>query len=290
MSLLDRRDGIRVKNLDGVHSLFPHIKPLRCDSDVYINQTFDVTSLVKYLEKIKQKDKDSKLTYFHLFSTAIAKLIYNRPLLNRFVMNKSYYDRNEVKLSFVAKTEFTDTAEESLAVIKVDGYDNLNVISQKIAGVVKTIRSDSKRNSTDSTVNIVGKLPKILKTIVWEAVTFLDHHDLLPDSMTDNSIYHSTVLLSNLGSIKCNSIYHNLTNFGTCSILITIGQIRKEQFLNEKGKLEQKDVCDFGINMDERIADGYYFVKSLKYLEYLFNNPELLEGNANDKIDFNKDN
>ena len=206
MSLLDRRDGIRVKNLDGVHSLFPHIKPLRCDSDVYINQTFDVTSLVKYLEKIKQKDKDSKLTYFHLFSTAIAKLIYNRPLLNRFVMNKSYYDRNEVKLSFVAKTEFTDTAEESLAVIKVDGYDNLNVISQKIAGVVKTIRSDSKRNSTDSTVNIVGKLPKILKTIVWEAVTFLDHHDLLPDSMTDNSIYHSTVLLSNLGSIKCNSI------------------------------------------------------------------------------------
>ena len=40
------------------------------------------------------------------------------------------------------------------------------------------------------------------------------------------------------------------------------------------------------MNMDERIADGYYFAKSLKMFEYIINNPELLEERADAKIDY----
>ena len=40
----------------------------------------------------------------------------------------------------------------------------------------------------------------------------------------------------------------------------------------------------FGINFDERIADGYYFAKSLKLIQYIFDNPELLEENIENKI------
>ena len=281
MSLFDRHDGKRVKGLDGVHSLMPHLKPHRCDADVYINQKFDVTNLVEYYAA----NKDKEITYFHLFATAIAKLVYNRPLLNRFIINKHYYDRNNVTLSFVAKTEFNDDAKESLTVLSVVPNDNLNTISTKIKSDVKAIRSDQSHDTTNDTIDIVGKLPKFLKAIVWQAIKFLDNHDLLPESLTKNSIYHATVLLSNLGSIKCGSIYHNLTDFGTNSILVTIGEIKEEITINEKGKKEKRFFCDFGINTDERIADGYYFVKSLKYIEYLFNNPKLLEGAANDKVD-----
>ena len=47
---MNRRDGIRVKNLDAMHVLMPYIKPNRCDSDVFINQLLDVTELVKYMD------------------------------------------------------------------------------------------------------------------------------------------------------------------------------------------------------------------------------------------------
>ena len=39
-------------------------------------------------------------------------------------------------------------------------------------------------------------------------------------------------------------------------------------------------MCDFGINVDERIADGFYFAKSLNLLQYIFDNPELLDEKA----------
>ena len=112
----------------------------------------------------------------------------------------------------------------------------------------------------------------------------LDRHDLLPESLTGNLIYYSTVLMSNLGSIGCGSVYHHLTDFGTNSIVLTIGEIKKEPYVTDEGKVEIHDFCDFGITLDERIADGFYFAKSVKLLEYILNHPELLEENINEKI------
>ena len=34
---------------------------------------------------------------------------------------------------------------------------------------------------------------------------------------------------------------------------------------------------DIGATLDERIADGFYFVRSLKLVKHIFANPELLE-------------
>ena len=52
-----------------------------------------------------------------------------------------------------------------------------------------------------------------------------------------------------------------------------------------KRKKEIRKICEFGFNLDERIADGFYFAKSLKLLQYIYDNPELLEGAANEKIE-----
>lgn len=278
----DRKDGKLVRNLDGMHGLMTYVKPSRADSDVYINQKIDVTNLVKYYEKNRKKDDNIKLTYFHLFCTAFAKTVYNRPLLNRFIINKRFYDRKHIKLAFVAKREFTDDSEENMSVITVENQDNLETLKQKISGQVKNIRS-SKMNSADKFMDTIGKLPGFLKKIVMGIIKFADNHDLIPESLTCNSIYHASVLVSNLGSIKCGAIYHNLTDFGTNSILITIGEIKDEPVVID-GKVEIRKMCEFGTNLDERIADGYYFVKSLKVFEYILQNPELLNDPINTEI------
>ena len=282
----NRKDGKRVKNLDGMHGLITHIKPYRADSDVYINTKIDVTEMVKYVEKLKKTKEYEHLTYFHVFSTAIAKLVYNRPLLNRFVINRRYYDRNFVNLSFVAKREFTDTSEENFSSLIIEKDDNLKTISDKISGKVKSVRQ-SKLNSADDFMDKVGKLPVGLLRIICSLLKFADNHDLIPQSLTKNSIYHSSVIMTNLGSINCGSIYHNLTDFGTNSILIAIGKITEEPMV-VNGKIEIRKVCDFGINLDERIADGFYFTKSLEYFRYVLEHPELLEENANVAIDIKK--
>ena len=52
---MNRRDGIKVKDLDGMHSLMLEIMPKRCDSDVYISAKIDVTNLVDYVNKLKNE-------------------------------------------------------------------------------------------------------------------------------------------------------------------------------------------------------------------------------------------
>ncbi len=279
----DRRDGVKVRNIDGMHKFMLRFSPTRCEAEVYINHKIDVTNLVKYMEKKKKENPENRFTYFHAFSTAIAKTIYNRPLLNRFVINDNYYDRNEITLSFVAKVEFTDQSKENLTVLKIDKQDNINTINQKISGAVKNVRSN-KDNSTDAAATLLGKLPNWLFKMVVGIFKILDRHDMLPKSLTGNLVYYSTVLMSNLGSIGCGSVYHHLTDFGTNSIVVTIGEIKKEPVVSDSGKVEIRDVCEFGITLDERIADGFYFAKSVKLLEYILNNPELLEENASEKI------
>lgn len=280
----DRRDGIRVKNLDGMHVMLPHLKPNRCNSDIYINQKIDVTEMVKYMDKLKKKHSDKKITYFHLFSMAIAKVIYNKPLLNRFIINRKYYDRNSVSLGFVAKVSFDDDAKECFLTVDIPAKTNVFKISYVFNEAVSRVRNN-KQNKTDNLIDLVGRLPNFLIKIIMKLFKLLDNYDLLPKSLTVNDIYHSTLIISNLGSINCGSIYHNLTDFGTSSILLTIGTIHKEPVVMENGEIVSRDIVDFGINLDERIADGVYFAKAVQLFEYILQNPKLLEGNADDIID-----
>jgi len=280
----DRRDGKLLK-LGGFEKIWNCLKSKRSENEVHILKEVDVTELKNYYDKCK-KDNE-KLTYFHLFATAVSKIVYNKPLLNRFVINGNKYVRNDLTLSFVAKTEFTDNANELFTVLKIEDSDNINTISEKIFGDVKKIRNN-EGSATDDFMDKLRIFPKFMIKIIVMIIKFLDNHDVLPSSLTKGSIYHSTVLLSNLGSIHCGGIYHNLTNFGTNSIVVTIGEI-KESVRVVDGSIEKRYVCEFGITLDERIADGVYFAKCVNLLEYILNNPSLLEDRVDDKVDIVKD-
>ena len=95
----------RVK-IGGMSQLMIDLKPRRCDADVFINTPIDVTNLVDYVNK--RKKKGDKITYFHAFLLALAKTIYNRPKLNRYVKNIHMNEHNNVSISFLAKVEFED--------------------------------------------------------------------------------------------------------------------------------------------------------------------------------------
>lgn len=287
----DRKDAKKVRNLDGLHNVMIDIKPERCDSDVYMNKEIDVTKLIKYVEKYKKEHPDDKITYFHAFAMAFAKTIYNKPLLNRFVANRTFYDRNDVIIAFVAKIAFEEDSEEVMINIKVDKDDNIFTLRDKITKRVAKIRNSKKgekKENTNNIVDVVGKLPKLIRMIVTGTLKFLDKHGWLPESITKDNLYYSSVILSNLGNFKIGSIYHNIVNFGTSSIIATIGMIHKSKVIDKDGKEKIIDVCDFGVNMDERIADGYYFAKSIKVLEYILDNPELLEDRADARIEIDE--
>ena len=276
----DRRDGKRIQ-VPAMAKVMTYIKN-REEAYVYINRKFDVTDMVKYMKKKKEKNPD--VTFFHAFSMAIAKTVYNRPRLNTFIMNHKFYQRNDVILTFTARVSYDDDKnKEVMSLIKVDPEDNIDDLSRKIKEKVNKFRNQKIQNSTDDSLDAFGKMPGwFLKIIVAPLFKWLDRHDKLPKSLNEEFLYNSTVILSNLGSIKCGAIHHNLTNFGTNSCILTIGDIHKEQVVMPNGKVEIRDIVEFGINLDERIGDGVYFSKSVNLLNYIMTHPETLEEKANE--------
>lgn len=274
----------RIKNLKGMEQLILDIKPDRCDSDVYINQKMDFTNLVKYIDKKKKDGED--ITYFHAFLAAIGKVLYNRHKLNRYIRNRHVFEHGEVVISFVAKISFEDQSEEMMIMVPIDPNDNIETISKKVSEKISNIRNKKvEKEGANDAIDVIGKLPNIVRVPLVGILKWFDKKGILPKSLVKDNLYYSSMIVSNLGSIKCGAIYHNITNFGHCSSLATMGEIKKQEIINDKGKKEVRDICEFGINFDERVADGYYFAKSVKLLQYLFDNPKLLEEDASKKID-----
>ena len=280
----DRKDARRVK-MPGMNQIAIDLKPNRSVSDVYINQKMDLTNLCKYIEQKKKEGKE--ITIFHAFVTAIGKTIYNRPKLNYFIANRHMYEHNDVVISFVAKVSFEDKAEEMMILIKIDPEDTLETVSKKIRDKVAGIREnkDVNKKGANSAIDVLAKLPNIIRVPLVGLLKWTDKVGILPSSLVEDNLYYSSMIVSNLGAIKCGAIHHNITDFGACSTLATMGEIKDEEIIMPNGKKEIRKICEFGINLDERIADGYYFAKSVKVIQDIFDNPELMERRADEKIE-----
>lgn len=55
-----------------------------------------------------------------------------------------------------------------------------------------------------------------------------------------------------------------MNNYGTNSIMIAIGTMHKAEKIAADGTRQVRDVVELGITLDERVADGFYFGRSLK--------------------------
>lgn len=279
----DRKDARRCRDVLPMNQIILDIKPKCYMGELYLNEKVDVTNLMKYLKK--QKHKGNHITFFHAVSFAVGKTIYNRPILNRFVSNRHIYEHNDVSISFVAKIEFNDESEEIMNVFQILEDDTVYTFSKKIQDKILSIRKKGhKGEGANDAIVILAKLPNIVRVPVVGFLKLLDKHGWLPNSIMKDNLYYSSMVLSNLGTLKCSAIYHNVTEFGTCPGIITIGEIKEEEVL-ENGKRIKKQFCEFGMTIDERIGDGFYFIKSIKLMEYILNNPELLEGRADEKIE-----
>lgn len=277
----------RVKDITGLNQISVDLKPHRSVSDVYINQKMDLTNLVKYIEKKKQAGEE--VTYFHAFLAAIGKTVYNRPKLNHFIANRHLWEHDKIVLSFVAKVSFDDRSEEMMIMVPIEKNDNIYTIGKKIRQKVDSFRNKKTANKegANSAIDILAKIPNFLRVPLIGLLKWTDKKGLLPSSLAKDNLYYSTMIVSNLGSIKCGAILHNLNDFGNVSSLLTMGEIKDEEVIID-GKKQIKKLCEWGMNFDERIADGYYFAKSAKVLQYLLSNPELLERPASEKVELSE--
>ncbi len=272
----NRKDAKWVKPNDSIGAIVPFIMPKRTEAEVSCKVTIDITKLCNFVDQKNKEEKlEYKMTYFHALAACVGITLYNRKALNRFVKNKRLYERYEKTIAFIAKDQMQDTGEERIISLNLKPNDTGLTLSRKMAVDVFKARKEGT-NDMDGILKLFTSMPKWLLSIIVWIVKRLDNHGLNPKILTEGDTNYATVILSNLGSIKTNSCYHHLNEYGTNSIIITIGTIKED-----KGK----KTVDLWATLDERIADGFYFAKSIKLIEHIAMHPELLEQKLNTKIE-----
>ena len=272
----DRRDGRLLRELDSLHFITGILYPNRCDNEAYISLRVDLTAMNEYLAKVNETETEFPYTMFHIVVAALIKTITLRPKLNRFIVNSNFYQRNEVSAAFVVKKQFSDKGAEALAFLHGKDEFTLKDVHEYIRSQVTECRSEKVDSSTEN-MDILNKLPRWLGKTAVKFIMWLDKHGWVPKDMVATDPYYSSVVLSNLGSIKLKCGYHHLTNWGTCSLFCIIGEKAVRPVFDEQGGATMKETLDLGLTIDERLADGYYYSKSVRLLKYLLEHPQELE-------------
>ena len=268
-----------------MHFVVPLIMPGRTSNEAFISERIDLTNAMEYLAKLNAESPAYKYNVFQLIVTAMLKTVTMRPKLNRFIASGNIYQRLELTASFIVKKLFSDDGDETLAFIHAKPESNLFTIHDEIFKTVSKCRSDSM-NSTDASMDIFNRMPRFISKPVISAVRILDRHGLVPAAFVSDDPYYSSILISNLGSIKLHSGYHHLANWGTNSLFCVIGEMKKRPYYDDDGNVTMKMSVDLGLTVDERIADGYYFSKSIRLLRTLLENPELLEKPLSQEVEY----
>lgn len=267
-----RRDAVECKDVASLNQMFPYVMKNRADAEVCMKQTYDITDLLKYCENKKAQGLEYKP--FHAVIYAVAKTLYLRPKMNRFISGKKYWQRNDIIMAFVAKQKFEDNAKETMVFLKIKPEMTGDDVSHVVIGDVKKAKAGSDGN-LGSTMDFVASLPRFVKEIFFNILYILEYFGKMPKALTDGDTNYSSVLLSNLGSIGVDSCYHHLSNYGTNSIMITVGKYYK------KG---DRTLLPMTITIDERMADGFYYAKSLRIARFLLENPKYLDERIDEPI------
>lgn len=279
----DRKDGKLLRKIDSMHYIMPIMYPDRCDNEAFMNIKVDLTAAEEFLAKKNACNPEYKYNIFQLVLTAMLKTIKQRPKMNYFIANQKMYERNELTAAFTVKKLFADNGGEALARICAKDEDTLESIHNEIFRQVSFCRSEKKDASTES-MDLVQKIPG--KLLIGSVVRFLDRHGWMPKSMIATDPYQCSVVLTNLGSIGLDAGYHHMTNWGTNSVFCAIGLMKKRPFYDDDGNVTMRQSISIGLTIDERIADGYYYSKTIKLFKYLLENPELLELPLNEKVEY----
>ncbi len=266
-----RKDGKKLKNADPMYTVAAHIMDRRTDSMNMITIDIPYDPIQNYInEKRKQ---GISLSHMSVILAAFTQTVAEYPDLNRFVVNKNIYARNEIAVGMVVLK--AGDVDGTMSKMYFNPDDNIFEVNDTINKFVDENRNAPDNNGTEKWIKILLSIPGLLRVGI-NFFKFIDKHGLMPKSVIDASPFHNTLVISNLASIRTNHIYHHIYDFGTTSIMMTMGNTR-EVAKRKNGEIVFEKCMPLGVVMDERICSGYHFAIAFRRMKQLLSNPALLE-------------
>jgi len=277
-----RSDGRKIKSLDPLFRVIPHVMKERSDAHVYFSQEIPIKTLDEYIAKKEQEG--IKISYMNIIYAALVRMLAEKPSLNRFVMDGRTYARHGIHISLAIKKGMTEEAEETTIKLAFTGCENIFEVKEILDSTILKNKDTNNQNNTDKLVKFLSHVPDWLYKLIVNILMYLDKHGMMPKAIIDLSPFHTSAFLTNVGSLGIDAIYHHLYDFGTTGVFLAMGK-KKKSYIYEDDDIVQEKSISLAWVADERICDGFYYANALKSFYRYLKKPELLEEKIEPKQD-----
>ena len=127
-----RHEGRRVKKMDPIVQMTPYLMPMRCDAQVFLQHDVDYETLARYIAD-KFRKEGVKITFLEIIIAGYIRAVSQVPEVNRFVMNKQYYNRKELTCAMTILLDTPDgSIQENVIKVRFDPSDTIYDVQARL--------------------------------------------------------------------------------------------------------------------------------------------------------------
>ena len=270
-----RPDGRRIRGGDPVMKITPYVMPQRCDAQVFLKHRADKEILSRYIRRQKLENHET-FSYMQILVAAYVRAISRNPEVNRFVMNKQLFARNNCSAAFtILKDPHNIDAGEAVVKIKFDLTDTLYDVRDRMTAAVEANRGDQPPGFVDKLLTGLFAVPG-LATVVVGLVRLLDRYGLAPAILMEELPFYVGMYITNTASIGLHDVNHHIYNWGNVGLFLGMGTTERIA-VAEDGETRMKRFIPIGITADERVCSGAHYGRFFSDMKRYLQHPELLE-------------
>lgn len=272
----DRKEGRLLRSLPAFAKFVPFIMPTRNDACNQYEESFEVSDVDRRLRKLRV-DGYKGIGILHFIIAAYIRGVSMLPGMNRFVVGRRIYARDNIEVVMTVKRSLAIDATETTIKVVFEPTDTIFDVYRKMSEKTDEIKTVEGNNNTEDVAEAMCKAPRFLLRFALTILRIMDYFGWLPQSLLDASPFHGSMIITDLGSLRIGPIYHHIYNFGTLPVFISFGAKRHAYELDRHGNMVDRKYVDCKFVMDERTVDGHYYAQFLQAFRYICQHPEIVE-------------
>lgn len=272
----DRKEGRLLRSLPAFAKFVPFIMPTRNDACNQYEESFEVSDVDRRLCKLRV-DGYKGIGILHFIIAAYIRGVSMLPGMNRFIVGRRIYARDNIEVVMTVKRSLAIDATETTIKVVFEPTDTIFDVYRKMNEKIDEIKTVEGNNNTEDVAEAMCKAPRFLLRFALTILRIMDYFGWLPQSLLDASPFHGSMIITDLGSLRIGPIYHHIYNFGTLPVFISFGAKRHAYELDRHGNMVDRKYVDCKFVMDERTVDGHYYAQFLQAFRYICQHPEIVE-------------
>ena len=272
----DRSEGRLLRSIPGFAKFIPFIMPQRNDRCIHYEESFEISDVDRRLRKLRVEGHKG-IGILHFIIAAYIRAVSMLPGVNRFVVGRRIYARNNIEVVMTVKRSLSVDDTETTIKVVFEPTDTIFDVHRKMEEKIQEIKTSDENNGTEDFADACAKLPRFILRFAIAILRVMDYFGWIPQSLLDVSPFHGSMIITDLGSLRIGPVYHHIYNFGTLPVFIAFGAKYHKYELNRHGQVEDHKYIDTKLVLDEGIVDGHYYAQLLQAFRYMFQHPEIVE-------------